>query len=121
MRVERGKRGRGKKRVQILGLGFGLLEAEVSLVIGTIREHYNVLRRLKTLIHNINRLAGSFEEIAWNHVFRKANFAEAIISTDFLYNDLYIWDRSLPQTARCAQQAFLFDCMETGWFRGHSL
>lgn len=74
---------RGFKRI--------IVEGDSKLFIEFIYSVFNAPWRLKTILDDIRRLAGFFEDISWMHVFREANFlADAITSVHFSVNNFHV-------------------------------
>ncbi|KAM1634923.1 hypothetical protein COP2_013221 [Malus domestica] len=50
----------------------------------------------------------ALEDISWSHIFREVNFLETITDAGFRFQNLHVWDRSIPSGA---YRALLFYCM----------
>lgn len=103
-------RSRGFKKISV--------EGNSKLMIDSILQSCNVPWLLKFIIEDLNGLATSFDFISWAHVYREANFlTDAITSTGFQFNNLHVWDRTLPNVA---PKAYFFGCLRISCDHGQS-
>ncbi|KAL6138182.1 hypothetical protein ACLB2K_063467 [Fragaria x ananassa] len=96
-----------------------VVEGDSSLLINCISRKFKCPWRLLQIIHDIKKIACSFQGICFQHILREANFAAnalAIVGHQLLSSPY--WEVGFPSVVSSVVN---FDFFGAGCFRGFSL